>query len=157
MEEPHFYRVDVEGEGLKAGTLRSPDSLPSLAVASPPQFGGPSRVWSPEHLFVASVASCLMTTFRAIAEMSGLEILEYSDSASGKLVAGEDRLYAITEVTLRPRVVISDPSQVGRAERLIDRAEQACLISRSIASEVHVEPQVIIAAPSRALSHQLGT
>lgn len=145
MEE-HSYRVDVEGEGLKTGTLRSPDSLPSLPVASPPQFGGPPGIWSPEHLFVAAVASCLMTTFRAIAEMSGLEVLEYSDSASGRLVLGEDHLYSITEITLRPRLVISDPSQVVRAERLINKAERACLISRSIASEVHIEPEVIVAA-----------
>lgn len=39
----------------------------------PPEFGGPERTWSPEHLFVAAVSSCLMTTFRAIAEMSELE------------------------------------------------------------------------------------
>jgi len=145
MEE-HSYRVDVQGESLKTGTLRSPDSLPSLPVASPPQFGGPSGIWSPEHLFVAAVASCLMTTFRAIAEMSGLEVLEYSDSASGRLVLGEDHLYSITEITLRPRLVISDPSQVVRAERLINKAERACLISRSITSEVHIEPEVIVAA-----------
>jgi organic hydroperoxide reductase OsmC/OhrA len=44
-------------------------------------------------------------------------------------------------------VVISDPSQVDRALRLIDKAEQACLISRSISSVVHLEPEVIVAAP----------
>jgi organic hydroperoxide reductase OsmC/OhrA len=147
MEQEHVYRVDVEGDGLKTGLLGSPDSLPPLAVASPPQFGGPSGVWSPEHLFVASVASCLMTTFRAIAEMSGLEIVEYADSASGRLVQGKDRLYAITEVTLRPRVVVSDPRDLDRVARLIDKAEKVCLISRSISSTVHVEPQVVVAAP----------
>ena len=146
MDEPHLYRVDLEGEGPKTGRLRSPDSLPSLEVASPPQFGGPAGVWSPEHLFVASIASCLMTTFRAIAEMSGLEVVEYSDSASGKLEKGDDHLYSITEVTLRPRVVIADPAQVGRAARLIDKAEKACLISRSVAAVIHLEPQVIVAA-----------
>jgi organic hydroperoxide reductase OsmC/OhrA len=88
-----------------------------------------------------------MTTFRAIAEMSGLEILEYADSASGRLVQGKDRLYAITEVTLRPRVVVSDPRDVDRAARLIDKAEKVCLISRSISSTVHVEPHVVVAAP----------
>jgi organic hydroperoxide reductase OsmC/OhrA len=35
---------------------------------------------------------------------------------------------------------------VVRAERLINKAERACLISRSIASEVHIEPEVIVAA-----------
>ena len=147
MDQPHLYRVALESEGAKGGTLRSPDALPPLPVASPPQFGGPPGVWSPEHLFVASVASCLMTTFRAIAEMSGLDIVEYTDSASGKLVKGDDRLYSITEVTLRPRVVIADPRQVGKAERLIEKAEKACLISRSVAAVIHLEPEVIVAVP----------
>jgi organic hydroperoxide reductase OsmC/OhrA len=147
MDNAHLYRVDLDGETLKTGLLGSPDWLPSLPVASPPQFDGPGGVWSPEHLFVASVASCLMITFRALADLAGLEIVEYSDSAAGKLVRGDDRLYSITEITLCPRVVISDPSQVDRALRLIDKAEQACLISRSISSVVHLEPEVIVAAP----------
>ena len=147
MDQPHLYRVALESDGPKAGTLRSPDSLPPLPVASPPQFGGPPGVWSPEHLFVASVASCLMTTFRAIADMSGLDIVEYTDSASGKLVKGDDSLYSITEVTLRPRVVIADQRQVAKAERLIQKAEKACLISRSVTAAIHLEPEVIVAVP----------
>jgi len=96
---------------------------------------------------VASVASCLMTTFRAIADMSGLDIVEYTDSASGKLVKGDDSLYSITEVTLRPRVVIADQRQVAKAERLIEKAEKACLISRSVTAVIHLEPEVIVAVP----------
>jgi organic hydroperoxide reductase OsmC/OhrA len=143
MDEPHLYNVELRGEDAKTGLLGSSDDLPTLPVGSPPQFGGPSGMWSPEHLLVASVASCLMTTFRAIAEMSGVEVLDYSDSATGKLVRGEDRLYQITEITLRPRVVISDSAKVDRTFRLLSRAEEVCLISRSISAAVHVEPQVV--------------
>jgi organic hydroperoxide reductase OsmC/OhrA len=147
MDETHTYQVDVSGTGLKTGTLTSPDDLPHLSVSSPPQFDGPHGIWSPEHLFVAAVASCLMTTFRSIAEMSGLEVLEYSDSASGLLIRGEDRLYRIGEVTLRPRVVIADPDKVDRALRLLEKAERVCLISRSINAEVHLEPTVRVVSP----------
>jgi organic hydroperoxide reductase OsmC/OhrA len=87
-----------------------------------------------------------MTTFRAIAEMSGLEVVAYSDSASGTLTRGDDGLYEMTEVTLRPRVVIADPVKADRAVRLLEKAEKVCLISRSIRSEVHLEPAVEIAA-----------
>lgn len=146
METTHIYNVDIHGTGLKTGSLGSPESLPPLFVASPPEFGGPTGMWSPEHLFVAAVSSCLMTTFRAIAEMSGLEVVAYSDSASGTLTRGDDGLYEMTEVTLRPRVVIADPVKADRALRLLEKAEKVCLISRSIRSEVHLEPAVEIAA-----------
>jgi organic hydroperoxide reductase OsmC/OhrA len=146
METTHVYKVDLNGTGLKTGSLGSPEGLPPLFVASPPEFGGPKGMWSPEHLFVASVAACLMTTFRSIAEMSGLEVVSYSDSASGDLVRGEDGLYKMTEITLRPRVSIADPAKADRALRLLEKAEKVCLISRSIESEVHIEPVVDIAA-----------
>ena len=84
-------------------------------------------------LFVAAVASCLMTTFRAIAAASGLEVVEYSDSAEGVLEQ-EGSLFRVAEITLRPRVVIPGPEKADKALRLLHKAENACLISRSVNS-----------------------
>ena len=121
------------------------DRLPSLYVASPPEFGGPEGVWSPEHLFVASLAACLMTTFRAIAELSKLEIIEYTDEALGHLQRGDDRRYSIDRVILRPKVVIGSHDDLEKARRLLRKAEETCLISRSVASEVILDAQVLVA------------
>lgn len=146
MEPAHIYNVEIQGTGLKSGSLGSPEGLPPLFVASPPEFGGPRGMWSPELLLVASVSACLMTTFRAIAEMSSLEVVDYSDSATGTLVRGEDGLYQMSGITLRPHVVIADPAKTDRALRLLEKAEKACIIRRSITSEVRIEPAVDIAA-----------
>jgi len=55
MSEVHStYPVAVRWEGEKRGLGSSPDGLPDLKVSSPPPFGGPAGVWSPEHLFVLS-------------------------------------------------------------------------------------------------------
>lgn len=143
MTESHDYTVDITSTGLKTGTLGSTsDALPACEVASPPQFGGPAGVWSPEHLYVAALASCLMTTFRSIADNSGLEVLDYSDTATGLLQRGQDRMFAFDTVTLRPRVVIADGSKTERTVRLLHKAEAACLISRSVASEILLEPTI---------------
>jgi peroxiredoxin-like protein len=145
----HVYRVTVEGTGEKTGILTSEVPIPALAVGSPPQFGGSGEVWSPEHLFVAAVASCLMTTFRAIATASGLEVVEYSDSAEGVL-AREGSLFRVAEITVRPTVVITDPDQADKALRLLQKAETACMISRSVNSTVHMQPEIKVALPQRA-------
>lgn len=151
MIDSHEYPVEVISSGEKTGWLTATgDGLPELAFASPPEFGGPEHVWSPEHLFVASVASCLMTTFRAISARSGVDVLDYSDDAAGRLVRGDDGLYSIESITLRPTIVISEDSRPDRAERLIEKAERACLISRSINSEVKLEARILQA-------HQVGT
>jgi peroxiredoxin-like protein len=145
MIDTHEYPLRLEGMGPKEGVLTSTDDLPKLDVASPPEFGGPGRTWSPEHLFVAALSSCLMTTFRAIATMSNLDVVDYSDDAVGHLVR-EESLYRIASVTLRPRIVITDAEKVEKATRLVEKAERACLISRSVNAEIVVEPTIEVAA-----------
>jgi organic hydroperoxide reductase OsmC/OhrA len=148
MVESHDYPVEVTSTGVKTGRLAAAaDCLPELEVASPPEFDGPEGVWSPEHLFVAALAACLMTTFRAIAEASGVEVLEYGDRASGQLVKGDDHLYHIERVTLRPEIVIADPNQIEKAHRLLDKAERACLVSRSVNSEIELDGSIRAAQP----------
>lgn len=146
MIESHDYQIQIVSTGSKSGVLESEDDrLPSLYVASPPEFGGPEGVWSPEHLFVASVAACMMTTFKAIAALSKLEISEYTDEAVGHLQRGEDRLYSIDKITLRPKVVIGAQEDLEKTRKLLRKAEETCLISRSVSSEIVLEAQVLVA------------
>lgn len=143
MIDTHDYPLHLESTGPKTGTLTSDEGLPKLDVASPPEFGGPSGTWSPEHLFVASVSSCLMTTFRAIATMSNLDVVDYTDDPVGHLVR-EGSLFRVESVTLRPRVVVSNPDTVDKAERLLEKAERACLISRSVTADIRLEATVAV-------------
>lgn len=143
MIESHDYRIQIASTGLKTGLLRSSeDGLDSLEVSSPPEFGGPAGIWSPEHLFVASLSSCLMTTFRAMADASNIDVVDYTDDATGHLIRDETGRYRFDEVTLRPRVVVTDPSHVDRTLRLLDKAESVCLIGRSVASSINLESEV---------------
>ena len=143
MIESHDYHVQLSGTGLKTGAL-SMEHLdePSFDVASPPEFGGPAGVWSPEHLFVATLSSCLMTTYRSIADASKVDVIEYRDDAIGHLQRREDRRYWMDRVVLRPRIVVP-ADQIDRAVRLVDKAENACLISNSVTTEVVVEAQIV--------------
>lgn len=64
----HTYEVNVKWKGGRLGLIDSPVLDETVEVATPPQFpGGVPGIWSPEHLFVAAVSSCFMTTFTAIA------------------------------------------------------------------------------------------
>ena len=151
MIEQATYPVEVHWSGKKAAVAGSSrDLLPELALASPPEFGGPPNVWSPEHLYVASIAACFMTTFEAIAEISQLPIRGFDVAARGELVRGEDRRYRFTRVELVPRILVDDQRDVDRALRLVPKAEQACLITRSVSAEVVVLPEVAIASPAPA-------
>ena len=90
MEDKYSYSTEVEWTGERHGDLRAP-VLPQLQIDAPPEFKGHDGVWTPEHLFVASVNSCFMTTFLAIAENSKLDIVSFKAGATGKLEKLSDR------------------------------------------------------------------
>ena len=124
----HDYVVDVEWKADRKGMLSAPGLPDTLEVATPPQFPkGMEGIWSPEHLFVAAVNSCLMTTFLSIAENSKLEFTGFDCKASGKL-SMVDNKYQMTEVTLMPVLTINNEKDRERALRILEKSEAACLI-----------------------------
>lgn len=150
--EPHYYNVNITWSNDRKGIMCSPElnALPAKAngcieVATPPEFPkGIAGIWSPEHLFTASVSSCLMTTFLAIAENSKLEFTAFTCISKGKLEQVEGK-FRMTEIMLEPHVTIVNESDRERAERVLQKSEAACLISNSINSKVIMNPVVEVA------------
>ncbi|MBK8292057.1 MAG: OsmC family protein [Flammeovirgaceae bacterium] len=148
--DAHFYNVQIAWNKDRQGIMCSPElNVPTngsgcIAVATPPEFPkGIPGIWSPEHLFTASVSSCLMTTFLAIAENSKLEFIAFQCDSKGKLEQVEGK-YLMTEVILEPTVTISQEKDRERAERVLSKAEAACLISNSIKSNVIMIPKIVV-------------
>ncbi len=53
---PHHYLAKATGEN-EGSVMVSGEGLPPLETQSPPQFGGPDGVWSPETMLSAAVAN----------------------------------------------------------------------------------------------------
>ncbi len=142
--EEHLYNVDVNWKSGRVGSVSSPELEQKLDVATPPEFpGGVEGVWSPEHLFVASVSSCFMTSFTAIAEYSKFEFESLNVKSSG-VMSREDGKFVMSKVILKPLLEITDEKYEKKAYRLLEKAEEICLISRSIKSEIEFHPEVRI-------------
>lgn len=146
--EPHFYNVDINWNVARKGVMCSPelnyDANSCIEVATPPEFPkGIPGIWSPEHLFTASVSSCLMTTFLAIADNSKLEFLDFSCKSKGKLEQVDGK-FIMSEIILEPTVTITDEKNREKAERILVKSEAACLISNSVKSKITMIPQIII-------------
>ncbi len=60
-------------------------------------------------------------------------------------MSNESGKFAMTEIILRPKLVIMDEGQKDKALRILQKAEEACLITRSIKTEVKLEPEVLVA------------
>ncbi|MBK7637117.1 MAG: OsmC family protein [Saprospiraceae bacterium] len=140
--ESHIYNVHLNWIADRIGEVSSPELLDAIDVATPPQFPkGVDGVWSPEHFFTAAVNSCFMTTFLAVAENSKLEFKKFHCSAEGKLEKVDGK-YLMTEVLLKPELLITNEADREKAERILIKSEQACLISNSITSKVFLQPEI---------------
>jgi len=134
--DKHSYQVSLNWKEGRIGTMSS-DTLPlKIEVATPPEFDkGVPGIWSPEHLFTASVLSCFMTTFLAVADYSKLEIEKLTCKAEG-ILQNIDGKFLMTEVILKPTINILKEEDREKTEKIILKAEKACLISNSITSKV---------------------
>ncbi len=110
------------------------------ASAAPAYLGSVSCV-DPEEAFVASLASCHMLTFLAIAARKGYTLDEYQDEAVGVLAKDAAGRLAITHVTLRPKVTFSGETTPTpeQTTRLHEQAHHACFIANSVKTEVVVQ------------------
>ena len=140
----HFYEVSLNWQSGRIGMLHSSELTTSVQVATPPEFpNGIQGIWSPEHLLLAAVNSCLMTTFLSVSENAALEFINFESKAIGKLEMVDGK-YMISEVTLSPILIIKDANQKERAERVLLKSEANCLISNSVKSKIIFNPQVMV-------------
>lgn len=144
MDTIHHYEVKVDWQSDRKGLMSSPVLNEELAVATPPEFPkGMPGIWSPEHLLVAAVNSCLMTTFLAIAENFKFDFINFESNASGKLEKVDGK-FMISEITLSPVLTITADADQEKAMRILQKSEAACLISNSIKSEIVFQPELKI-------------
>ncbi len=141
MDNIHYYNIDVIWNEGRIGTL-SAESFPDIKVATPPEFPkGVPGIWSPEHLFVASVAICLMTTFVAIAENSSLAFTSFKCGATGKLEKVDGNIM-ISEIELKPEIIIPEEKYTEKTGRIIEKSEKMCLISNSVKTKIILSPDI---------------
>jgi len=134
------YRDSIKWQAERKGVLSSPDK-PDIGIATPPEFKGHPGMWTPEDLLVASVNSCIMTTFLYYAEKKGVKFLTYESQGEGILESVESK-FMFSEITIKPRISVREEDDVQKAKDLIALSESHCLISNSIRSKVEVIAEV---------------
>lgn len=142
------FPVSVVFEGDRQASVMAPDLEP-IEVAVPPEFHGPEGRWSPEHLLVASVASCYAVTFAAVAERRDIPIHSLSVSATGHVGRRDDGRMGFIAIELTPRIQ-TDHDSVDAVERTARAAHTACLVSRALSVPVEVSPVVRALEPAMA-------
>jgi organic hydroperoxide reductase OsmC/OhrA len=141
-----LYGVSVRREAGRHARADA-DGRVAIEVGPPGGFPGADEGrWSPEHLYLASLATCMMLSFLAHADHADVEVEEYTSAIEGTIRRrADDGRYAFTAIQVRPRIVVA---RGGRetAMGFLAKAERDCFISASTSAEVSVEWE--IAEPS---------
>jgi organic hydroperoxide reductase OsmC/OhrA len=140
---PHHYRVDATASASGHVQLATAGA-PALRTAAPAEFDGPGDAWSPETLLVGAVADCFVLSFRAVAAASQMPWTALEVRTDGDL----DRVGKVTQFTalrVHARLILPAGVTPERAERLLHRAESACLVSNSLKPPVTLTTEVVTA------------
>jgi peroxiredoxin-like protein len=149
MVKSYTYRVTTHWTQHKRGIIEGETIPRTINFAAPPEFGGEPGLWTPEHLLVASVSTCFVSTFRAVAEASKVEFDGVEIQTEGMIEKLEGG-FRFTKITLKPQVVIHEEKDRERVGRLLEKAERVCLVSRSLACTIVLDAKIVVAAPVMA-------
>jgi len=140
MDNIHYYEVNLLWDSETRGTLSSPVFPDKIKGTTPPEFSKVTKErWTPEHLFVAALSSCLMSTFLLGAESSKIKFIRFESNAIGT-IERIDGKFALTEITLKPNLVIRSTQNESKARRVLAMSEKACAIANSMKTKIILEP-----------------
>jgi organic hydroperoxide reductase OsmC/OhrA len=124
----------------RAHTWTFKNGLVVDASAATAYRGDADRV-DPEEAFVASLSSCHMLTFLAIAARRGFVVDRYVDAAVGHLEKNAEGRLAITRVELRPAISFGAGAAPDAAmfAQMHDESHHQCFIANSVKTEIHIE------------------
>ncbi len=129
----------LPGKFSNAHTVHYNDHF-ALKADAAPDWGGDPANSNPEQALAASLSSCHMMTFLALAAKARWPVAGYSDNAVahlGKNAAGQ---MSVTRIDLYPEVTFDAGFSVGAAEleEMQQRAHRYCFIANTLADSVEV-------------------
>ena len=117
------------------------DGGATISASAAPGYRGNPDLVDPEQAFVASLSSCHMLTFLALAAKKRFVVDRYTDNVTGYLEKNKDGKLAVTRIELRPEIVFAGEKQpsAGELSELHERAHDLCFVANSVKTVVSVE------------------
>ena len=120
------------------GGITVPASASPLVVRAPLSV---AEAIDPEEALVAAASSCHMLWFLSLAAKQGSVVESYEDEAFGVMEKNQQGKFAISRITLRPKIQFSAEKFPSPAEldTLHRTAHEECYIANSLKCEIVVE------------------
>jgi organic hydroperoxide reductase OsmC/OhrA len=125
-------------------TVAAPPAEQELRVTTGESKGDPS-ILNPEQLLLSAASSCQALWFLHLAAKARLDVVDYVDAATAVMPDDVDPV-RITQITLRPRIVLAGEASEERVRKLVHTAHEHCFVANSLNSEMTIEPEIEVTA-----------
>jgi peroxiredoxin-like protein len=142
----HYFYLKAEWPGgrnsvgfIDAGNLKT-------KVSIPPEMNGPGIGTNPDEMLLGAASTCYIITLAAMLERSSIETLSLSleSEAVVEVVKGVNTFKRIIH---RPFIVLpreSSKELLEKVQRLAEKAESSCMISKAVKGNVELALEVKI-------------
>lgn len=150
----HNYEIQVEwtgneGNGTssyrtynRAHVISAKGKYIEIFGSSDPSFLGDPTKYNPEELFLSSLSACHMLWYLHICAENKITVIQYSDTATGIMQETENSCGKFTEVTLHPKVKITDSGMIIKANELHHKANERCFIANLCNFKIFHKPVI---------------
>ena len=125
----------------RAHEASAPPAEQALTLTTGESQGDPRHL-NPEQLLVMAASSCQMLWFLHLAAKARIDVVEYEDEAKASMPADG----ALSEIVLRPRIVLGSEVGEERVAKLVRTAHEHCNVAASLRTPIAIEPRVEIPA-----------
>lgn len=142
----HTFHLKADWPGLRNGVGEIKAGNLKTQISIPPEMDGPGVGTNPDEMLLGAAATCYIITLAAMMERNGLEKESLTMESDG-IVDVTNGVFTYKKIIHRPRIVLAaDATDRERnlAQRLAEKAETSCMISRAIQGNVELELQADI-------------
>lgn len=119
----------------------TPPAEAELELSADSAFRGDPALANPEQLLLAAASSCQLLSFLALAAQARIDVVAYDDDAEAVMPVGTSPM-RITQVVLRPHIVVAPGVDLDQVRQLVAQAHDGCYIANSLNAEIVIDPRV---------------
>ena len=110
-------------------------------AGSAPEYGGKENEINPEQSLAASISSCHMMTFLALAAKMRWPVKSYNDKACAFLGKNSKGKMCVNKIELNPIITFDDNFSASKDEmnKMQDRSHRYCFVANSLSDEVEIK------------------
>ena len=142
----HLFHLKADWPGGRNDVGRIDAGNLKTEVSIPPEMEGPGVGTNPDEMLLGAAATCYIITLAAMMERSKLEKVTLTMESVG-VVDVTNGIITYKKIIHKPHIVLkADATErdVSLANKLAEKAEKSCMISRAIQGNVEVELEAII-------------